>query len=276
MKNFIITALFTVLVSLMYTGIAYMLPQQPEIPPPEVELGSNIGPEQLAETGVKVFENQCKQCHKLGESSRAPDLAGVGMRAEDRAEERGVGYTAVDYLVESLCQPNAYVVEPFGRGGMTPQQDVLSGGQLLAVVAYLQTLGGEASVKGTDVKPLERFGCLTGASAKGGAAKAAKKAAPVGKPEEIFANFGCSTCHAIEDDSRKSGPSLWDAGKRLTKGAIYESILAPDKVIAKGDPPYGQGLMKKSLDGNKFYEQMTPADYQALVDWLASHKGGQE
>ena len=99
-----------------------------------------------------------------------------------------------------------------------------------------------------------------------------KKAAPVGKPEDIFANFGCSTCHAIEDDSRKSGPSLWDAGKRLTKGAIYESILAPDKVIAKGDPPYGQGLMKKSLDGNKFYEQMTPADYQALVDWLAEKK----
>jgi hypothetical protein len=31
--------------------------------------------------------------------------------------------------------------------------------------------------------------------------------------------------------------------------------------------------MKQTLDGNGFYKAMTPADYQALVDWLAGLKG---
>jgi len=274
MKNFIFTAFLTVVVSVTYTGIAFLLPQQPEYPAPEVELGSNIGPEKLAEAGAQVFE-KCSQCHKLGENSRAPDLSGMGMRAMGRAEERGPDFTDVDYLIESICDPNAYIVEPFGRGGMTAMQSQLSGGQILAVTAYLQTLGGEPTVKGTDIKPLERFGCLTGgsAAAAGGAAK--KAAAPVGAPADIFNNFGCSSCHSIADDSKKSGPTLYDVGKRLSKGEIYESILSPDKVIAKG---FSGGLMKKSLadPSNGFYDQMTPADYQALVDWLASHRGEEE
>jgi len=33
--------------------------------------------------------------------------------------------------------------------------------------------------------------------------------------------------------------------------------------------------MKQTLDGNGFYKKMTPADYQALVDWLAANKGGE-
>jgi cytochrome c2 len=272
MKNFLQIAAFTLMVSLTYTGIAFLLPQIENRPAPEVKLGSKIGPEKLAPVGQKVFENICLQCHKLGESTRAPDLANIGQTAADRAAERGADYTAVDYLVESLCKPGDYVVEGYDNI-MPPQQKALDGGQILAVVAFLQNLGGEATVRGTDVAPVVRFGCITGSGP--GSVAADQGAAPVklGSAEEIFKKFGCPGCHAIEDDTRKQGPSLFDVGKRLNKGEIYESILAPDKVLAKGDPPFSGGAMAKSLDGNSFYKSMTPGDYQALVDWLAGKKG---
>ena len=46
---------------------------------------------------------------------------------------------------------------------------------------------------------------------------AAAPAKPVGKPEESFVEFGCSTCHSLTDPSRKLGPSLMGVGKRIGK-----------------------------------------------------------
>jgi len=264
---------------MMYTGVAQLLPQQPNYPPADVELGSKIGPEELVPKGQEAFEANCVQCHKLGESGRAPDLASIGALAQDRASERaaatGKPFTDVDYLMESLCKPGDYLVEGFGNI-MPPQGKQLSGGQLLAVTAYLQSLGGDATVKGTDVDPVMRFGCISGGGP--GTVATQEESAPVavGSPEQVFTKFGCGACHSIEDDTRKIGPPLFGVGKRLSKGGIYESILAPDVVISKGDPPYAGGTMKTTLDGNGFYQQMTPADYQALVDWLYANKGGGE
>jgi cytochrome c2 len=276
MKNFLQIAFFTIAVSLMYTGVAQFLPQLENHPPAVVALGSKIGPEELVPIGQGAFEANCVQCHKMGESGRAPDLASMGSLAADRAaaraQETGKPYTDVDYLMESLCKPGDYVVEGFGNI-MPPQGKALSGGQLLAVSAYLQSLGGEATIKGTDVEPVTRFGCVSGGGP--GMVAAAEEAAPaaVGPPSTVYEKYGCSGCHLFEDDSRKIGPPMYGIGKRLNKGEIYEAILAPDAVIAKGDLPYGGGVMQKTLDGNGFYKQMTPADYQALVDWLAANKG---
>ncbi len=281
MKNFLLIGLFTVAVSLFYTGVAQFLPQLENRPPAEVALGSKIGPEELSAIGAGVFDANCSQCHKLGEGGRAPDLNGMGPRAADRAAERsaesGQTFTDIDYLVEALCKPGDYLVEGFGNI-MPPQGKALSGGQLLAVVAYLQNLGGDATVRGTDVDPIKRFGCLSGGgSAMAGGGGEAEPAAkdPVGPPEKVFDAFGCSGCHATEDEERKIGPSLWGVGKRLTKGELYDSILAPDAQLTPADPPYALGVMKETLNGNGFYERMTPADIQALVTWLAANKGGE-
>lgn len=276
MKDLVNIAVFTALVSLLYTAVAQVLPQLENHPPPVVELGSNIGPDELSAAGVGAFESNCKQCHKTGDPSRAPDISDMGKRARSRAAERaaatGEAFTDVDYLLESLCQPGEYLVEGYGNI-MPPQGKVLSGGQLLAVVAYLQNLGGEATVKGTDVDPVMRFKCSSGAGPVAKADEGEAKAESVGPPEKAYEKFGCSGCHSIDSDERKIGPPLFDAGKRLTKGQLYESILAPDATMAAGDPPYSPGVMKQTLDGNGFYKSMTPADYQALVDWLAGKKG---
>lgn len=275
MKHFLLIFSFTVVVSLMYTGVAQFLPQLPSYPPTKVELGSNIGPSDLAAAGQGVFDSNCLQCHKFGEVARGPDLAGMGQRAHARAAERaektGKPYTDVDYLVEALCKPGDYLVEGFGNI-MPPQGKALSGGQVLAAVAFLQDLGGEANVKGTDVESVERFGCVA-AGGGGGGGEAAAEAEPVGSPEEVVQTFGCTACHSIDSDARLMGPSLFDVGARLGKGELYESLLAPDAALAPGTPPYPGAVMKGTLEGNGFYDRMTPSDYQALVDWLAGKKG---
>ncbi|MBD90528.1 MAG: hypothetical protein CL940_09335 [Deltaproteobacteria bacterium] len=278
MKDAITIAVFTVTVSLIYTAIAQVLPQLENHPPANVELGSNIGPEELASAGADSYASNCTSCHKAGESGRAPDISDMGARAAERAAARaaetGEPYTDVDYLVEALCAPGDYLVEGYGNI-MPPQGRALTGGQILAIVAYLQTLGGDATVRGTAVDPVKRFGCISGDGGAGGGAAMAEAAAPasVGTPDKAYEKFGCSGCHALEDDERRIGPSLYDVGKRLTKGEIYESILAPDVTLSEGDPPYAGGVMKSTLDGNGFYQSMTPADYQAMVDWLAAKKG---
>ena len=277
MKDFIQIALFTAVISLVYTGVGQLLPQIENRPPADVKLGSKVSPDELAVAGAAVFETVCVQCHKLGESGRAPDLSGIGMRAQGRAVERkqatGKAFTDVDYLLEAVCKPGDYIVDGFGNI-MPPQDKALSGGQILAVVAFLQNLGGEASVQGTDVDPVKRF-CKVGGGGGAAAGEPAKEAAAggggsAGTPEAVFGKFGCSGCHSIDSDEKKIGPALFGVGKRLTKGAIYESILSPDAKIAEG---FSAGVMKKTLDGNGFYQQMTPADYQGLVDWLAKNKG---
>ena len=274
MKTYLQIAFFTLVVSLTYTFIGRSLPQFENHPPAVVELGANIGPEDLSAAGSGVFEGVCAQCHKIGEAVRAPDLSNIGAsaaaRAAERATQTGESYTAVDYLVESLCDPNAYKAPGFDAGGMPNQGSQLSGGQILATVAYLQDLGDVATVRGTDVDPVERFCGIS----EGGGAGAAGPAAPepVGPPEAVFAEFACAGCHQLTPGIPSMGPNLSDVGARLSKAEIYEAVLEPAATVGEAYTALGT-LMPMTLDGNGFYERMSAADYRALVDWLAAKTG---
>ncbi len=263
MKNFINIALFTLVVSLVYTGIAQVLPQLEGKPPPKVEFGANTSAPDLAVAGAEVFQGPCAACHKLNEPGRGPALGSVGATALNRAAERGI--TDVEYLVEALCKPGDYVVDGYANI-MPPQQANLKPGQIQAVVAYLQSLGGDATVKGTDTQVFKDYGCVTaGATGGGGAVAAAPK--PVGSPEESFKEFGCEGCHALDSDEKKTGPSLKGIGKRMDKWEILDAILDPDATITEG---YDGGLMGGALAARSFYTRMSGKDYKAFVDWLAT------
>jgi mono/diheme cytochrome c family protein len=274
MKNYLQVALFALAVSLFYTAVGQRFPQIENHPPKEVKLGVELSPDELVEAGAGVFDATCVQCHRFGRVERCPDLGGIGARAAERAKERaakmGKDYSDSDYIFESLCDPGAYVVEPFGNI-MPAQGKQLTPGQLVAVAAFLQDHGGSVSVGTADAKKAEaqlgRFKCMTGG---GGGAAVVAAAEPVGPPEQIFTTFGCNGCHSITAPTKIVGPSLMDVGKRLDDGKLYESILDPDKSVAEGFP---KGLMKPTLESNGFYERMTPADYRALVDWLSKQKG---
>jgi mono/diheme cytochrome c family protein len=88
----------------------------------------------------------CFTCHTIGKTGalRFPDLEGVAVRAKSRVP----GLSDVEYFAQSLYEPDAYIVQGFNPGmpvinkppiGLTDQE-------ILCVIAYLQTLGGTATV----------------------------------------------------------------------------------------------------------------------------------
>ena len=101
MKDFLNIALFTLVVSLVYTGIAQILPQLEGKAPPRIEFGSDTSPEDLASLGAEVFNANCTQCHKMAEAGRCPPLGNIG--SEQRVKYGVVGDTVnMTGRIESL------------------------------------------------------------------------------------------------------------------------------------------------------------------------------
>ncbi|MEI2689403.1 MAG: 4Fe-4S binding protein [Anaerolineae bacterium] len=81
----------------------------------------------------------CQICHSLKPDVQlvGPSLAGVATRAETRV----AGMAAEDYLMQSLVDPDAYVVEGFQPGQMRPDlAQALTQQELDDLVAFLLTL----------------------------------------------------------------------------------------------------------------------------------------
>jgi cytochrome c2 len=222
--------------------------------------------------GQEIFygKGTCALCHTIGSpGERCPDLAGAGERAEARFKEGGYQGTATngpEYLVESLHNPVAYVVEGY-QPSMPPLGRQLSDLEMVGVVAFLQSLGGEVTVDGT-----ARFAKYRGEGAVAAAsAAAAAPEATGGTGPELVQKWGCNTCHKFDGPERTVGPSLWDIGTRKDANYLRESILQPDAVIAEGFPPQ---VIRGTLDGLGFYQKVALQDLNTLVDYLASLKGG--
>ena len=149
---------FALVVMGSYTWYANSIPQIESKPPEELSLeGGNVTPEQLIAAGEKIFreKGQCTTCHAIGRpGGRGPDLAGVGSRAATRKP----GTTATAYLVESLLNPGAFVVEGFPN--IMPKIDRppigLNRSELWATVAFLESQGGAVTVKLDDIPATPR------------------------------------------------------------------------------------------------------------------------
>ena len=102
------------------------------------------------------------------------------------------------------------------------------------------------------------------------AAPAAGLATQGGEGEALFVKYMCITCHKLDVPDRLVGPSLYDAGARLDRAALFESILDPDATITKGFPP---GVMLATLKALGFYDKAKLTEIRDLVDFIASKKG---
>lgn len=94
---------------------------------------------ELLFTGAADEKFQCSVCHSLQPDQRlvGPSLAGIGTTAVTRVD----GYSAEDYLRESILQPDAYIVEGFQPGIMPEELGArMTGQQLADLIAYLMTL----------------------------------------------------------------------------------------------------------------------------------------
>ena len=259
-------SVFALVVMGAYTYYANSIPQIQSRPPEELSLeGGNVTPEQLVKAGEKIFKDKgtCEICHKIGQKgTRAPDLAGIGAIAAKRKP----GMSAKAYLVESLLDPGAYLVE--GYPAIMPKVDRppigLNRSELWATTAFLQSLGGTVDVALDDIPK------TAGAAAAAGAAPAELKLP--GDPqagEAIFAGKGgCIACHrAGKLGASPIGPDLSQIAKIQTPGYIMGKILNPAGMGTVAG--YPRGLMPQT-----FGQTLAAKEYVDLVSFLLTLKGG--
>ena len=131
-----------------YTYVGQLVPQKEVQPPQETVLRTDMTTADMVTVGAEIMAGKglCLTCHTIGKSGalRFPDLDGVAARAQSRVP----GLSELDYLAQSMYEPDVYIVEGFNPGmpainkppiGLTDQE-------ILTVLAYLQTLGGTPTV----------------------------------------------------------------------------------------------------------------------------------
>ena len=255
---------FAVVVMSGYSWFANSIPQIESKPPEELSLeGGTVTQAQLIKAGEQIYHTKgtCEICHRIGQKgTRAPDLGGVG----GRAGKTKPGMSAKAYIIESLLQPQAYIVE--GYPPIMPQIDkppiALNRSELWALTAFLESLGGTVDVTLADIP------ATAGASAAGGGAAAEVKIP--GDPAQgalVFQGKGtCIACHkAGKIGASPVGPDLSQIAKIQTPDYIMKKVLDPAGMgTVTGVPP---GVMPKD-----FGTRLTAKEYTDLVAFLLTLK----
>ncbi|HEX6201841.1 MAG TPA: cytochrome c [Thermoanaerobaculia bacterium] len=253
--------------TLLYTWVGQLVPQKEVHPPEVVEIAEDISTQEMVALGQRIFNGKglCNTCHTIGSSGalRFPDLAGIATRAG----ERKPGMDALTYLAESLYQPEAYIVPGFNPGmpAIDKPPVALSADEIKLVIAYLQTLGGEATITMASVLPYQEGAEMTsdvdppGGATAAEATAAAQTAAvtPAGAVggadgEALVERYGCNECH---HDRPGGDGSLAGVGGRLDRAAIQRWLVAHDPPLPAS---YGQ--------------RVTLPDIQAMTDYLAASR----
>jgi len=237
---------FALVVMGTYTYYANSIPQIQSKPPAELSLeGGNVTTAQLVKAGEEIFHTKgtCEICHRIGQKgTRAPDLAGIGARAAKTKP----GMSAKAYIIESLLQPDAYIVE--GYPNIMPHVDkppiALNRSEVWALTAFLESLGGTPDVKLDDIPKT---------------AGAAGEAVFTGKG-------GCIACHkAGKIGASPVGPDLSQIAK----------IQTPDYIMKKILDPAGSGTVAgfpKGVMPPMFGQSLTAKEYTDLVSFLLTLK----
>src|SRR4249919_3751475 len=234
---------FAVAVMGGYSWFANSIPQIESKPPQELSLeGGNVTPAQLVKAGEEIYHTKgtCEICHRIGQKgTRAPDLAGIG----SRAAKTKPGMSGRQYIIESLLQPGAYLVQ--GYPNIMPQVDKppigLNRSELWALTAFLESLGGTPDVKLDDIPK------TAGAAAAGGGAAEVKIPGDPKAGEAVFTGKGgCIACHkAGKIGASPVGPDLSQIAKIQTPDYIMKKILDPKGLgTVAGFPP---GVMPQDL-----------------------------
>ncbi len=131
-----------------YGYVGQMVPQKEVQPPQEIVIRSDLTTADMVRVGGEIMGGKglCLTCHTIGKSGalRFPDLEGVAVRAKSRVP----GLSEVEYFAQSIYEPDVYIVQGFNPGmpAINKPPIGLSDQEILTVIAYLQTLGGTATV----------------------------------------------------------------------------------------------------------------------------------
>ncbi len=246
----------------LYTLIANSIPQIESEVPEELSFTGDVTPEQLIGAGQELYEGAggCTACHGLG--TRAPNLLtaqGSAGPIGARCGERVPGTDCKAYLYQSMTEPNGYVVEGF-QPIMPDVRRTLSNEQIWALVAYLESQGGEVTVTAADIQS------TTETAPAGGAAAPAAVSSGTTDPQALLQEFGCIACHKLGAEGNVVGPPFDGMGSRRDAAYIRTSILDPAADVAEGFEPLA-GVMPRD-----FGTRMTAAQLEAIVTFLAGQR----
>jgi mono/diheme cytochrome c family protein len=255
--------IFALIVMGSYTYFANSIPQIESKPPQELSLeGGNVTPAQLVKAGEEIYKTKgtCTICHAIGQKgTRAPDLAGIG----SRAAKMKPGMGGKQYVIESLLQPGAHIVEGFPN--IMPAVDkppiALNRSEVWALTAFLESLGGTVDVTLNDIP------ATVGSGATAGAAAEVKIPGDPKAGEQVFAGKGaCIACHkAGKIGASPVGPDLSQIAKIQTPEYIMKKIVDPKGAgTVAGFPP---GVMPQTLG-----QTLTAKEYVDLVAFLLTLK----
>ena len=138
----------TVATTTFYMMVGQLVPQKEVHPPKETALKKEMTEAELVQAGHQIMEGKglCFTCHTIGKSGalRFPDLQGIGARAATRVP----GLDDVQYLAQSIYEPNHYIVPGFNPGMPVINKPPigLTDEEILAVIAWLQSQGGKVTV----------------------------------------------------------------------------------------------------------------------------------
>lgn len=109
----------------------------------EAWLSGGEGTQTPTESGEALFSAlACNTCHAAGARQRGPDLTGV-YGSQVALEGGGTVLADEGYLRESILQPGAKIVAGY-KPLMPTYQGQVSEEQLLQLIQYIESLGGEA------------------------------------------------------------------------------------------------------------------------------------
>ncbi len=243
--------LFTFLVVGYYSYFANSIPQIESHPPKKISLDAPLTEDEMIEAGEKIYSGKgtCGICHAIGrKGSRGPDLAGVGKRANSTVE--GTGGKA--YLLDSLLNPAAYFVEGYGPM-MPPMADILTPGEVMVTVAFLQSMGGNVDITPDDVRDVyKEMGISTSGDKDSSQSdsddededdededeieilSAPKKEGDAAKGKEVYL-VQCIACHAPDPSvAGPVGPEIKGSSRELLEARVLNATY-PEGHKAKRD-----------------------------------------
>jgi mono/diheme cytochrome c family protein len=138
----------TLATTAFYTVVGQLVPQKEVHPPQDVALKKEMTQDELLKAGREIMEGKglCFTCHTVGKKGalRFPDLEGIGARAGTAVP----GLSDVAYLAQSIYDPGAHIVAGFNPGMPEIHKPPigLTDPEILAVIAYLQSMGGKVTV----------------------------------------------------------------------------------------------------------------------------------
>jgi mono/diheme cytochrome c family protein len=252
----------------LFTLVSMWIPQVQSEVPEELTFTGDVTVADLVRAGEQLYHGAggCLACHGLG--VRAPRLLeddrGAGLIGE-RCDQRVPGMSCKDYLWESMVNPGAYVVDGY-QDIMPDARRTLSEAQIWAIVAYLESAGGEVTVEPGDID----LGEAPAATSPGAAAGAGTTPAAPGAPTDpmlLLQEHACLACHVLGGEGGPIGPPLDGLGARRSVEQIRRAILDP---LADTVPGYEAVAGTMPTD---YGQKLTAAQLEALVRYLAGGEG---